>query len=847
MKKVIITGGLGYLGMELAKIYSGKSRTYDITVIDNQFFSNRVSQLKRWGIKFKQIDILDEKNLKNEIHDADLIYHLAGITNVGTTKDDVDKDRDKKINLVGITGTRNIIKNSSDTVKIIFPSTHVVFEGLDKSIKNIKESDTPNPVLNYSKGKFQTEKDLTSSDINYVILRLGSVYGKSFDSTRLNIMANLFSKITSLDGKINLYAGGEQLKSLVSVYDVARCMEFVGENQEISREIFNCVSENLTVKEVANICKKINKDVELISTNDPVPNKGYGLSNKKITKEGFKFLYTLEKSIEEMIFSWQDKENFIGNEVIEIGKNNFVDERGIISNYYFDDSINMIGYLESKKATIRGNHYHPIQTQQCLLIKGSYISVTKDLLNKDSVVETRLIKEGELSIIPPNVAHTMVFLEDSVLLNLVNGEREHDNYGVTHTISYNLVDEQLGKNLVNSYKISCRVCGGGFVHYLSLGLSPLANNLNDTKNEINDLYPLDLNYCKDCSNSQLSVVVPPEKMFKKYLYLSSTSKQFRSHFKNIAEELKKDLKLKNNSLVVDVGSNDGIFLKPIKELGIKAVGVEPAKNIAKIANSKNLTTIPEYFDKKTVQKIIKKYGKADVVTAFNVFAHNDGLKDMLNNIDDLLKGNGEFILEIQYIYRTLKDLTFDNIYHEHVNYWCLLSLLKFFEDSNLKIYKVKEVETHGGSLRVYASKDKKKRLHKSVNEYIEIEKLNNLDKVETYFKFAKDVEKIKNKSLKKVNKILAENKKIIGYGAPAKATTLLNYFGIDNYTFEFTVDDNQLKHNKYIPGTGIQIKNVEDINKEEYEYVLVLAWNFFESIKENNKNIFKNSMFIKLK
>ena len=536
-------------------------------------------------------------------------------------------------------------------------------------------------------------------------------------------MANLFSKITSLDGKINLYAGGEQLKSLVSVYDVARCMEFVGENQEISREIFNCVSENLTVKEVANICKKINKDVELISTNDPVPNKGYGLSNKKITKEGFEFLYTLEKSIEEMIFSWQDKENFIGNEVIEIGKNNFVDERGIISNYYFDDSINMIGYLESKKATIRGNHYHPIQTQQCLLIKGSYISVTKDLLNKDSVVETRLIKEGELSISPPNVAHTMVFLEDSVLVNLVNGEREHENYGITHTISYNLVDEQLGKNLLNSYKISCRVCGGGFVHYLSLGLSPLANNLNDTKNEINDLYPLDLNYCKDCSNSQLSVVVPPEKMFKKYLYLSSTSEQFRSHFKNIAEELKKDLKLKKNSLVVDVGSNDGIFLKPIKELGIKAVGVEPEKNVAKIANSKNLTTIPEYFDKKTVQKIIKKYGKADVVTAFNVFAHNDGLKDMLNNIDDLLKGDGEFILEIQYIYRTLKDLTFDNIYHEHVNYWCLLSLLKFFEDSNLKIYKVKEVETHGGSLRVYASKDKKKRLHKSVNEYIEIEKI----------------------------------------------------------------------------------------------------------------------------
>ena len=131
-------------------------------------------------------------------------------------------------------------------------------------------------------------------------------------------------------------------------------------------------------------------------------------------------------------------------------------------------------------------------------------------------------------------------------------------------------------------------------------------------------------------------------------------------------------------------------MNPIKELGIKAVGVEPAKNVAKIANSKNLTTIPEYFDKKTVQKIIKKYGKVDVVTAFNVFAHNDGLKDMLNNIDDLLKGDGEFILEIQYILRTLKDLTFDNIYHEHVNYWCLLSLLKFLKIQILKYIKLKK-------------------------------------------------------------------------------------------------------------------------------------------------------------
>ena len=487
---------------------------------------------------------------------------------------------------------------------------------MSKVIKDINEEFEPVPVLDYAKGKLESEQDLLKSDKNFVVLRLGSLYGNSLDSTRLNIMPNLFSKIASFDGKITLFSGGDQLKSLVSVKDVVRCMEFVGENENIKNEIFNCVNENLTVKQVANICKKINKNLEVVTTDDPVPNKGYTLSNKKIKSKGFKFLYKIENSIEEMVYSWSNQDILEKNEELEIGTDNFEDERGIISNYYFDDSINMIGYVESKKETIRGNHYHPIQTQKCLLIKGSYISITKDLSDKNSVIETRLVNEGELSTIPPYVAHTMVFLEDSIFLNLVNGEREHQNYGITHTIPHKLVDEKLFNNLIDSYVTSCRVCGGGFSHYLSLGLSPLANNLNEKKNVPNDLYPLDLNFCNQCSNSQLSVVVPPDKMFDNYFYLSSTSQQFRDHFVDIANELKSDLKLKNTSVVVDIGSNDGIFLDPVKKLGINAIGVEPAKNVAKIANSKKLETIAEYFSDKTVNKITKKYGKADVVTAF---------------------------------------------------------------------------------------------------------------------------------------------------------------------------------------------------------------------------------------
>ena len=165
----------------------------------------------------------------------------------------------------------------------------------------------------------------------------------------------------------------------------------------------------------------------------------------------------------------------------------------------------------------------------------------------------------------------------------------------------------------------------------------------------------------------------------------------------------------------------------------------------------------------------------------------------------------------------------------------------------MKVYKVKEVDTHGGSLRVYATKNKDKKIHKSVGDYLKIEKKNKLDKYSTYLEFAKKVQDTKYKSLEMINKIKLENKKIIGFGAPAKATTILNYFGLGEKDFLFTIDDNSLKQNKFIPGTGIQIKNIDDINPNDYEYVLVLAWNFFDVIKKNNQEYFKNSQFIKLK
>ena len=842
-KKIVITGGLGYIGTELCKIYSGISWNNEITIIDNRFISERVNQLRNWNMDFIHGDILDKELIKKYCKNADIVHHLAGITDVPRVRSQSSSENDTKIKLVAEEGTQNILDVISNKCKIILPSTHVVYEAIEKVQNDILEEEPTKPNLAYATSKDINEKQLKSSGKNYIILRLGSVYGYSTDTARIDIMPNLFSKIASQNGTLKLFAGGRQVKSLVPLIDVARCFKFMEEREDITSDIFNLTKDTVTVKEVAEICKKHNPNIVLKETNDEVPNMGFSLSNKKILNTGFRFLYALDESIKEMISKWSKQNLTKDLEHVRDGTNEYIDPRGKISNHELTEPINMIGLIDSKKGTIRANHYHPQQEQKCLFTKGQIIEIFQDILNPNSPKITQVVNEGQLSIIKPNVAHTMVFTKDTTFLNLVRGEREHENYGVTHTIKHVFVDDKERDLLLSCYKFDCRSCGNvNLKRVVSLGYQPLANNLLNKKDEKCDLYPLEVNFCEKCYNCQLSVAVDPKKMFSNYLYTSSTSKSFKEHFINAANKYVKDFKLnKKKSYIIDIGSNDGIALKPFKDLGFKHIlGIEPAKNLSKLANKNKIKTFNGFLEKSNLKKIKKN---ADIILASNVFAHSDKLKEMAECMFSLLNKKGTIIIEVQYLINTLKDLTFDNIYHEHYNYWSLTSLVNFFNSINAKIFRAEKIDTHGGSLRIYIKKDKKIKIENNVKKILKEEDLYGIKKYKTYQDFAKKVYKIRENVRKNINNLKKGNSRIVGYGSPAKATTALNFFGISE-EIDFIIEDNKLKQGKFLPGMKIAIKSKENL-KEKTDYLLVLAWNFFNEIKKNNSDLADKFISIK--
>ena len=383
----------------------------------------------------------------------------------------------------------------------------------------------------------------------------------------------------------------------------------------------------------------------------------------------------------------------------------------------------------------------------------------------------------------------------------------------------------------------CRVCNSkNLIKYLNLGKTPLANSLVELKdkNKKETEYPLEVLYCKDCSLSQLSVVVDPKILFSKYVYRSSISKTFQSHCAQMVKDVVKIIKPRRNELVVDIASNDGCLLHQFKNEGFKTLGVEPAKNIADIANAGGIETICSFWSIETADEILKKYGKAGMITATNVLAHVNDLNEFLKAVTILLNKEGLFVVEVPYLYDIFKKNEFDTIYHEHLSYLLVKPLKRLYEKHGLKIIYIEKYPIHGGSLRIYASKNKPK--SNNVQYFLNFEDKNKLYNIETYKNFDKKVKKIKNDLLNLLKNIKSKNKKVVAYGASAKGSTLLNVCGINKDLISFIVDDTPEKQNKFAPGSKIPIKNASYFEKEKSHYIILLAWNFAEELIQKTKN-----------
>jgi 2-polyprenyl-3-methyl-5-hydroxy-6-metoxy-1,4-benzoquinol methylase len=325
-------------------------------------------------------------------------------------------------------------------------------------------------------------------------------------------------------------------------------------------------------------------------------------------------------------------------------------------------------------------------------------------------------------------------------------------------------------------------------------------------------------------------------MFKHYVYVSSTSNTFKKHLAEMTGYISKEFNLTGDSLAVDIGSNDGLLLKGFKDAGVQTIGVEPAANIAKIAQQDGIDTINDFFSRKVVEQVIEKKGNADIVTAANVFAHVNDIDDFVKNVKLLLKKDGIFVIEVQYLVDTIETMTFDNIYHEHLSYYSLTPLMYFFKKHGMEVFNAQRVDSHGGSLRVFIKKDEgKHEIQKEVGDIIGYEKSIGIDDLKLYNKFAEKVYDVKEKLVSCIKDIKKQGKTIVGYGAPAKSTTLLNFCGIGSGQIDYIAEDNPLKIGLYTPGTHIPAVSSETIDKNTPDYILILAWNFAAEILSKTK------------
>ena len=394
---------------------------------------------------------------------------------------------------------------------------------------------------------------------------------------------------------------------------------------------------------------------------------------------------------------------------------------------------------------------------------------------------------------------------------------------------------------MNYYNVrkKCGICNGTNLSViLNLGEQPPANSLIENIKLISQeiKFPLRLGLCNDCFFVQLLDIVDKEFMFNHYLYMTSASKPIVEHFKKYADEIYNNYLIsKNESTVLEIGSNDGSMLLEFKKLGAKVLGIEPAENIAKIANESGILTKNNFFSS-TVAKEISKTENISVIVANNVVGHVEDLHDFMNGIKILIKENGIFIFEVPYLNDLIQKLEFDTIYHEHLSYFSLLPIINWVNQFGLEVFDIKKQSVHGGTIRVFITKKGNILQKNSVQEFLDEERQYGLDKILTYEKFAQNIIDLKLELIESIIKLKKEKKSLIGYGASAKGNVLLNYCNIDHTILDFIIDTTPLKQGKFTPGTHIPILPPNEMEtKGDGDLILLLAWNYEDAILEKEK------------